>query len=130
MRIGGWSSDVCASYLVAALEIQILAGRRETVEARDGRLEPVGIDADLRREFAQRRCGLQEAAVVPDFRHRAHAEAPAILPEVGGIHDRMRGPRTMRIEILAVRHIRLRSEGSSVGKECGSKCRSRWAPYQ
>src|SRR3546814_3680520 len=53
-------------------------------------------------------CSSDLAAVVPDFRHRAHAEAPAILPEVGGIHDRMRGHRTMRIEILAVRHIRLR----------------------
>src|SRR3546814_16822158 len=38
-------------------------------------------------------------------------------------------PLLDRTEVIHVVHIPGRSEARRVGKECGSTCRSRWAPY-
>src|SRR3546814_12164313 len=84
--------------------------------------------------------GLPAAVVFDQRADVREADAEAVQqPEQGPFHHRALVEKAMieahPDEALheAERHVRddapLRSEERSVGKECGSTCRSRWAPY-
>src|SRR3546814_16728082 len=99
MRMSDWSSDVCSSDLLAALDrvLEHMADRRATavVDLRQRRRQGRGVDAlgdQIRQHAAQRRV----------------------------LHDRRE---------LAKQRDQVRSEERRVGKECVSTCRSRGRPY-
>src|SRR3546814_14575137 len=102
MRISDWSSDVCSSDLVP----QAAWGAYQLTTVCQ-HVEPM-VDA-----------------TVTLLRERMYAEAPArdiVVP--CALVER----KTVRQSGLAPGRSG-RSEESRVGKECGSPCRSRWAPY-
>src|SRR3546814_5560451 len=99
MRISDWSSDVCSSDLLAAPEMH--------------RLDPWGVDRDLDHRPRQRQIvdhpGVQlERQIGLGLALRRALE---IVGPEGRFDD---------VE---------RSEERRVGKECVSKCRSRWPTY-
>src|SRR3546814_12364598 len=106
MRISDWSSDVCSPDLVY-----------ET-----GRVLEAGCWAHARRHF-----------------YDIHEKRPSAITShaLGTIAELYRIEADIRgkppDERLAVRQARaapiVRSEERRVGKECVSKCRSRWSPY-
>src|SRR3546814_20970321 len=100
MRMSDWSSDVCSSDLGPV--------RRVDVARPDPGAQPVqGVVGDLER-----------VGVVVEARHRAARAEDLLLEDphlVVALEDRRR---------------EVRSAERRVGKECVSKCRSRWSPYQ
>src|SRR3546814_15363848 len=101
MRISDWSSDVCSSDLPL------------TAEALDGLLD--------------RLAGLGPAALYDPMGH---------LGTLAELHDLSRltvaGVFVQAVERIGesvLGHVARRSEERRVGKECGSTCRSRWAPF-
>src|SRR3546814_18359901 len=101
MRISDWSSDVCSSDLLAGGDRQLLGVGLvgHRVALRD-RVYAVLHRADVLEQAGD---GAQDPA-----RHLRQADAQADGDGDGADGDR--------------------SEERSVGKECGSTCRSRWSP--
>src|SRR3546814_8086369 len=101
MRISDWSSDVCSSDL---LNLQAAQARHLNVEQHAA--DPLGTD---RRQ--ERRAGFVR------LRRKARRldEGPQGIPN--GL-------------VVVDDENRWRSEERRVGKECVSKSRSRWSPYQ
>src|SRR3546814_11002062 len=99
MRISDWSSDVCSSDLDASQRLRTELNPRQT-----------GIHGD--------------AAGIPESRVFAHQMGVLRLD----IQLHLDG--TVVLGQHVVLHLSdLRSEERRVGKECVSKCRSRWSPY-
>src|SRR3546814_16403255 len=98
MRISDWSSDVCSSDLMS-------------------------LESDL--ALANRLAEAAGAAIRPFFRaafsHEAKADASPVTEADRAAEAAMR-------RLLDAEAPRDRSEGRRVGKECGSTCRTRWAP--
>src|SRR3546814_20710048 len=100
MRISDWSSDVCSSDL-NSLEQVAFVPVEELAQIE-------GFDEEVAEELrARARAHLEELDRHNEERRRELGVADA-LTEVEGL---------------------TRSEERRVGKECGSTCRSRWAPY-
>src|SRR3546814_17532832 len=102
MRISDWSSDVCSSDLLAVVDQQGGSGREG------------GEDLRMRQRRAlvvTRRLIEIEAKALACRQHRF-----AVLQ----LADAQLGPLHVGED---------RSEERRVGKECVSKCRSRWSPY-
>src|SRR3546814_13523542 len=128
MRISDWSSDVCSSDLagVALLHVVDPAPQHAAGPARRRLLDrvehvaPCGVEVD--------REGQPAAVVVKLALEQVARRAGFGLGE----------GTPVAIEVLTVdvaapvaldHAVGLRSEERRVGKECGSTCRSRWAPY-
>src|SRR3546814_16434368 len=108
MRISDWSSDVCSSDLRSQGDVQVLEVRL------------------IERDNHRARRGRQERLDLTRLQHRAGR-----IIRIGDEyqrHVRIGGKRAReRRQIMAVR---LRTEGSRVGKECDSTGRVRGSPYQ
>src|SRR3546814_3455193 len=103
MRISDWSSDVCSSDLILLAE-----------------------DDDVMREY------LARALTTAGYHVTAVDRGTAAVPYIdSGIFDLLLSdivmPEMDGIELA--QHTAKRSEERRVGKECVSKCRSRWSPY-
>src|SRR3546814_15923695 len=103
--------------------------------------------ADARRNIAERelrlpcRVELQQVCRIREQKCRStefgvkHIEVPLASNErliFLGITSAQRDPDEIVHTVVEVREERVglgRSEERSVGKECGSTCRSRWSPY-
>src|SRR3546814_14809470 len=113
MRISDWSSDVCSSDLDQRLQ---LAAEAFLIEQLDrGRRQRRGVAA----------LGGERKLVLPatDLRvvlSRRHEHIRARVHRCGVWHLLV---AELRVEPT------LRSEERRVGKECVSKCKSRWSPY-
>src|SRR3546814_17678073 len=109
MRISDWSSDVCSSDLAAAAQA-----------LREGRLGVSGHDAPA------------HAVEHPGRPERPRLIAARDLPQRGLGSAAGRAAFVHAIAPIEFNAINLawdaRSEERRVGKECGSKCRSRWWP--
>src|SRR3546814_16866147 len=105
MRISDWSSDVCSSDLTS---VCIAAHDRAGLE----RL----LRYCARPPFAMER--LRKAGSELVYRCAKQHSEPGSLP-----HNK-RGVKADEITLTP-----LRSEERRVGKECVSRCRSRWSPY-
>src|SRR3546814_18279260 len=109
MRISDWSSDVCSSDLLVGEDAELLGAAHVDREQE-------GIGAFARRRDA------------------GGAAAPDVLGERGGpaLHVVDRGGRAVGADadMILAAHVDgmfdMRSEERRVGKECVSKCRSRW----
>src|SRR3546814_14056562 len=103
MRISDWSSDVCSSDLAAFMVV--IAQHRD---GRDGAASQVfGQDFGLPRLAEIGEVAAQGQYVCPGGNLLEHG-AVAMLGRIRDVQ---------------------RSEERRVGKECVSKCRSRWSPY-
>src|SRR3546814_14827105 len=102
MRISDWSSDVCSSDLSASPVIAVTAISRPAYSLR---------------EYARHEYSLREH-VDMSFRE------PVLVFDIETIPDLDGGRRIMGLE-----QMNDRSEERRVGKECVSKCRFRWSPY-
>src|SRR3546814_11504430 len=105
MRISDWSSDVCSSDLLVGAGRNFIAG------------------ADIR-EFGKP----PQPPALPDV---CNAIEASTKPVIAALHGAALGGG---LEIALAAHYRValpgaRSEESRVGKECGSKCRSRVSLY-
>src|SRR3546814_11065628 len=111
MRISDWSSDVCSSDQARVHHAHVLehAGVVGVVVAA---VEAVGA-LDLR--FAGRAARLRGA--------RAGADR-------GAAQQHEAAPLADRVAVSGAFDALARSEERRGGKECVSKCRSRWSPYQ
>src|SRR3546814_13478485 len=102
MRISDWSSDVCSSDLLGRnMESADYLGRAAALSP--GEAVPFAVDDDY---------GL--VAMAADA---APLDPAKVIPAIAA--DLASGNSARAI----------RSEERRVGKECGSTCRSRWAPY-
>src|SRR3546814_19048025 len=118
MRISDWSSDVCSSDLIVAAvhDQRRLADPLQLGEAVVARAKP----------------GLHRRELRTDCLHPGRdvlvlGAAMAPLPELlAGLAP---GIRRREAEIEKGLERTVRSEERRVGKECVSKCRSRWSPY-
>src|SRR3546814_20298677 len=102
MRISDWSSDVCSSDLEerAVALLPDLADRNQT----------------FARPHVEARHGAQQRLEVGVLRSLKDILRGAALHDLAMVHHHH-----------LVGHVR--SEERRVGKECVSKCRSRWSPY-
>src|SRR3546814_17385082 len=133
MRISDWSSDVCSSDLfeggqLAAPSAARSEGHQQQRPVAQGRRSTVG--TGVQKIFKD--CAGDRSAALAD---------PRPLSGLGGALDRLAqagGPKRTVDAADAVKscptreapaHRGRRSEESRVGKECVSKCRSRWSPY-
>src|SRR3546814_13867706 len=107
MRISDWSSDVCSSDLCLGLSFR----------SADQHHRPA-----CQPSAAKGRPRLWRDADPYAARNRLH-DAGGRMNGEAGLWRRL----TLRLGILSVAPVR--SEERSVGKECGSTCRSRWSPY-
>src|SRR3546814_15015144 len=103
MRISDWSSDVCSSDL----------GAERAGPARRGRAHRSQSPRHYGRAVRRSRGGEPELLAEPPLRPRE--------PE--------RQPRAVAAGGLLLQDLHVSSEERRVGKECVSKCRSRWSPY-
>src|SRR3546814_12137017 len=102
MRISDWSSDVCSSDLVWAVEIGRAAMNSSVFEIVTQEYAGLGDRcSELELQQARRALALLKNAIGPE-----------------GI-----------LELLGTQLEEGRSEERRVGKECVSTCRSRWSPY-
>src|SRR3546814_19504157 len=121
MRISDWSSDVCSSDLRfpdGALWSE-LADRNALDEEALQKLADALVDFHSRAQIAWPGDGAVRIGKII----AGNAEAMALYPDILD---------PMAVEDLNGRleaQVDQRSEESRVGKECGSKCRSRWSPY-
>src|SRR3546814_11830140 len=117
MRISDWSSDVCSS------DLDLKVG--DEVEVYVDRVENHQGEAMLSRDRARREAAWD--SLEKEFNETARVE--------GVIFGRVKGGFTVDLNGAVAFlpgsqvDIRPRSEERRVGKECGSTCRSRWAPY-
>src|SRR3546814_11677271 len=133
MRISDWSSDVCSSDLSSGKgEFNPTSWQRSSI-AKD-RLRSLGVDARItsaRLQFnpapegvhAFIRLGDQRSLAGISFEgYRLSTRTAAALEEMrscdAGVITHCGPPASGKT----------RSEERRVGKECGSKCRSRWSP--
>src|SRR3546814_18098932 len=101
MRISDWSSDVCSSDLA----------RTKYLEGMDGDID------DLDR--------LVDEMLVYTRLERGSPELTFQMVDLGALVDQVIGELApLRADVRVER----RSEERRVGKECVSKCRSRWSP--
>src|SRR3546814_19795979 len=122
MRISDWSSDVCSSDLV----------EREAVRAR--------LIKDFQDGFTLLRGHVNRLENGPPVgfpvQFRVYGDDPMVVRDIAfQVADVMRANPNARDVNLdwneLSKSVRLdRSEARRVGKECVSKCRSRWSPYQ
>src|SRR3546814_20149552 len=109
MRISDWSSDVCSSDLVVMGRADAARGEDVIVGGAQG--VDRGDDGGL------------------DIGHHTHlAQTDAEFGQPAGQEIRI-GVTGAARENLVADHQHGRSEARRVGKECVSKCSSRWAPY-
>src|SRR3546814_12228547 len=111
MRISDWSSDVCSSDLVSALGCEIK--------------EEVSAEGRYRGTFASKGTHPQLPAVC---RRRAFFEWIEEEPLEGVVAMAFHRRLAEAQDAAVAEHTeRDRAEERSVGKECGSTCRSRWS---
>src|SRR3546814_20552015 len=108
MSISDWSSDVCSSDLLTLHDLGAIS------------LQPVET----------------LARAVGDDHHAAVAGAEALLVAIlgelalgAGVEHRIVFPELRQPDVIDVAVPAGSSEESRVGKECVSRCRSRWSPY-
>src|SRR3546814_12624196 len=99
MRISDWSSDVCSSDLQAEAEARLSTARAQLAQGGTGEELGEALDSPVISQLRAQRA-------------RVSAEAAALSQRYGPGHPDLQ-----------------RSEERRVGKECVSKCRSRWSPY-
>src|SRR3546814_14793458 len=105
MRISDWSSDVCSSDLLRAVEFAEAADRRDRfILALDDIARPTMVD----------HFGDGTAAEGDDRRGAGHSLYHHQAKGFGPVDGEQQGAR---------------SEERRVGKACVSTCRSRWSPY-
>src|SRR3546814_11300207 len=110
MRISDWSSDVCSSDLRLAPAVAHLHPRRPGRHARHGQAcHPPGMRLDETVDLLEGHVSLDDEAVA-----QCSVTRCAILRAAQASLKRRHVPR---------------SEELRVGKECGSTCRYRLAPY-
>src|SRR3546814_14075532 len=107
MRISDWSSDVCSSDLIGNLDLTRSGGREAGVVA----AFPVALGDQI---MLVTDAGKLIRSPVDDIRIAGRTTRGVTL---------FRIDESERIVSVA------RSEERSVGKECVSTCRSRWAPF-
>src|SRR3546814_18821652 len=133
MRISDWSSDVCSSdlpkgafdfeefssYFPITVICTLIGAPADTIPSLRSSLEAVGLSASMQREHVP---ALQAGFIEIDgFVHKLIADRRC--------GKRLRPERDLLDELLqAIDGGGLRSEERRVGKECVSKCRSRWSP--
>src|SRR3546814_11104451 len=113
MRISDWSSDVCSSDLVPLHH------------PADGPPPPLG--EDLRRDFPGLTLGwhyLDTAATA----QKPQAVIDAMVNAMGRDYATVHRGVYARSADMTLAYEAARSEERRVGKECVSKCRSRWVP--
>src|SRR3546814_18627182 len=117
MRISDWSSDVCSSDLGGGTEGQCDGGRqaRRQQQAAEGRKRRHGQSNSPKWTSGGRREGSRprrlETSPGDDEDESLAMDAPLAMP--------VSSARLCRLVLI-------RSEERRVGKECVSKCRSRW----
>src|SRR3546814_11849064 len=114
MRISDWSSDVCSSDLIAALDVEQLALIFAAIA--EGNTATTGI---------------AEQRLVDCYGVHRHPREEGWSPR--GLGDSVFAPNLPRRKCGDCEFERAtqaaRSEERRVGKECVSTCRSRWSPY-
>src|SRR3546814_20797296 len=72
--------------------------------------------------------GIALIEVLPEVRLMAHVEEPDLAPQPGNrVELCFRRPHWSAVPVLSV--AQPRSDAHSVGRECGSTCRTRWSPH-
>src|SRR3546814_13203847 len=112
MRISDWSSDVCSSYLYFR---RFLPGTDCAPELADEYNRRVTADYEEIRDFVILHYCLTGRCDTAFWRACADMELPPSLAR--------------RIALFRINGT-IRSEERRVGKECVSRCRARWSPYQ
>src|SRR3546814_13362571 len=108
MRISDWSSDVCSSDLIAIDAEPVAAGK------------PLQLGVHARAQAGRSRRGLRVECL----------NSVAVLSLDGGAGaTTLEIPPRSRLSTRWLHRAARRSEERRVGKECVSKCRSRWSPY-
>src|SRR3546814_15125564 len=132
MRISDWSSDVCSSDLVAALERHpvdrvanaVYRHDRGLLYALDPDVQGAAVAGTVRLGLS--RCGLAVAGRLGSGRAAAGAAVAGLLLVVLALAAQIEA------EAAGIRlHaglLKSRSEARRVGKEGGSKVKSRWSP--
>src|SRR3546814_12089192 len=113
MRISDWSSDVCSSDLLTG---KYQPGKAPPKGSRAGRKDRRMLESEFRPE---------SLAIAQKI--KAHAEAKGMTAADFAINWVLANP--IVTAVLAGPRTLDRSEERRVGKECVSKCRSRWSPY-
>src|SRR3546814_11639898 len=111
MRISDWSSDVCSSDLIVALD----RAHRKTSQI----IFAVRIHAGHFGRLAADQRATGDAAALGDARDNLFGDS-IVQPSGGEIIEEEQRLRALNDK---------RSEARRVGKECVSPCRSRWSPY-
>src|SRR3546814_12195223 len=112
MRISDWSSDVCSSDLLRELETAMASVRAAIGNGADA------AEVQARAEAAEALLDRAEATISDN------ASAGATTAFVGALVILLREGLEALLIVIAM----MRSAERRVGKECVSKCRSRWAP--
>src|SRR3546814_12083171 len=129
MRISDWSSDVCSSDLVVQGLLALGEGGHQEADAQDQAAEH---HAEIAPETAPEAAALAIAADHLDAdRHLARRGlvGEGIEPAVVAGGEQQRRQLYGQLDGDRAAAVEARSEERRVGKECVSKCRSRWAPY-
>src|SRR3546814_15582638 len=108
MRISDWSSDVCSSDLLLLF----------ANEARRRGALPRSVIAEQQRRAADPPALPRQTVRLAHHQHR----------EIG-LAARRAQPVDLFERLANRAHLGTRSEERRVGKECVSKCRSRWSPF-
>src|SRR3546814_3397598 len=112
MRISDWSSDVCSSDLSAAVCFIVLSG----VTVLNGLVVMTSINTRIDAGKPV------DMAISEGVMERVRAVLmTGIVPAIGFV--------PMALATGTGAEVQKRSEERRVGKECVSKCRSRWSPY-
>src|SRR3546814_14451601 len=110
MRISDWSSDVCSSDLIVPLDPVLDRERLAGVRQEPDRLG-MGVQ-----DCADR---LSHFCCIRRYERVSHSALQALVDLLQA------GLQKLIAKVL----VRFRSEERRVGKECVSKCRTRWSPY-
>src|SRR3546814_12111663 len=124
MRISDWSSDVCSSDLEVDQALFSLAGERAlAINTQHAKRLPSWVESSIRRKMPLTlvatitRCMYGKRKLRANYVSLSSGMRERLLSPLAVVHDGLRW------------HIRCRSEERRVGKECVSRCRSRWSPY-
>src|SRR3546814_5205888 len=120
MRISDWSSDVCSSDLIGAIEVPAGAYWGAQTQ-RSIENFPFGPDERMPIGIVHALAIVKQAAARVNRGHGLDS----------GLADAIEAAAA---QVIAGRHddqfpLVIRSEERRVGKECVSTCRSRWSPY-
>src|SRR3546814_16972086 len=120
MRISDWSSDVCSSDLETTGGPQgpETTGGPQGPETTGG---PQGPETTAAGEESERDLGTRIDAIRRGHRRRRPGRSGGGHPTAPAFGRERQGDQRLRS--------RERSEARRVGKECVSKCKSRWSPY-